>query len=313
MAATGLFMRRVVPGLAALCCVLAGCASKRPAGAGATLDLWEQRDPGRAASLASLVPWARQSGGKPASLERALGSERFEARFLVLEGAHAGKVMVQTREPGPEPGSWRLTRSIVDADEPQEQRLQQLDAATGDLVLAQQLNFERGVIVELAPFPVTVPATLTPGAALEREMSIRLPLIDNPRRLREKGTATSQMSYTADQRVSTPAGSFDARLLREVFTSRLNMATAVRTIERWLAPDAAIVAERWNEEVTVFGVVVERSRQTIVALDPDPDSPVPPLPESDGQALSSSDAAPAEESAQLPRDGANAQLDPGSE
>ncbi len=235
---------------------------------GDPLSLEGARQARAAALIGDLLPWTDPARAGASSLEARTGESEWTAAYEILEGANAGGILLQTRRPGLEPGTWTTTRRVRGEAEALEERFQTIDPADGSLVLAHSLNFERGVRVEMTPAPVAVPARIEPGQTLSREMRIRLPLLDNPKRLREKGSALSEMTYLDDQRVNTAAGRFDAAHLREVFTSRFAAATAVRTIDRWFARGGGLVAERWVEEVRVLGVVVERTRFAIRVLPP---------------------------------------------
>lgn len=235
---------------------------------GDLLSLEPARPPKTAATIQELLPWTRPGHAAPVSFEIESPPGEFVTAYEVIEGEHSGGILLEARREGPDPGTWIITRRIEGQEKPLEERHQALDAADGSLVLPYSLNFERGVRVEMDPPPFTVPARLEPGETLSREMRIRLPLIENPRRLREKGTALSEFTYVDDQRVRTDVGTFDARHLREVFTSRFAAANAVRTIDRWYSPGRGLVAERWHEEVTVLGVVIERTNFAMRVIAP---------------------------------------------
>lgn len=226
--------------------------------------------PARSAiELESLIPWARRVKPMPTPLERETSPGVFETRYAIVDGPMKGGTLLMSREARSEGAGWTITSRVEGRDAPLDVRHQSIDPDDGSLVLTLLVNHERGVRVEMTPAPVTVPARLAPGDRLARDVALRLPLIENPRRLREKGTGRSEFTYEGEQEVTTPAGTFAAHLLREVFTSRFSAATAVRTIDRWYAKNRGLIAERWEEEVTVFGVVVERSIRGMVVLPTD--------------------------------------------
>lgn len=236
---------------------------------GDPLSLEAARPPRSAATLQELLPWATATSPKPSPLETKTTEGEFVIAYEILEGPNSGGVMLVTRAKGLTPTSWLITRRIEGDADALEERAQALDPADGSLVLSHSLNIERGVRVEMNPAPVTVPARIEPGQTLSREMRIRLPLLDNPKRLREKGTAISEITYVGDQRIRTADGAYETKHLREVFTSRFAAATAVRTTDRWFAPGKGLVAERWSEEVSVLGVVIERTKFAMRILIPE--------------------------------------------
>lgn len=258
------------PALLGLVLLVPGCATRR-----------EQAEPiafepataaSRAALLGELLPWARADGAAPATLEERTEDGAWRSRFEIVEGPHAGKRMIVSRRDGETPGNWTITREIEGRVQPLEKGVYRIDPGDGSLIMPRLLNYERGVRVEMDPPGLTFPARLEPGESVARESRMRLPLLGNPSRLREQGTGRSQVSLIGAQRVRTRAGTFDALHLREVFESRFSSATAVRTIDRWFAPNAGLIAETWSEEVRALGIVIERSRQAILALPPSPGS-----------------------------------------
>lgn len=243
---------------------LAGCSTAPTQGA------WvreEARPPKLRADLRELIPWTAD-GGQPTDYEIEAEPGVFVTTYEVVEGPDAGALMRSTRRPGPEAGTWLMTRKLDSEDEPREERLQLIDPSSGGLILRSMKNFERNVNVQFSPGALTVPASLAPDQSVVSEMSLRLPYLDRPGKLREKGTGRAEITYAADQRVRIGERSVDTRLLREIFTTTLTSAVATRTIERCFAPGKGLVAERWEEEVRVFGVVVERSVQAIRVLPP---------------------------------------------
>ena len=186
--------------------------------------------------------------------------------FEVVEGSHAGKVLVLTQRALAEPGRYELVRSLQGREQPLERRVQRLEP-DGTLMLEDMKNVERGVIVEFDPDPVTMPPRLEAGVPIAGTQKMRLPLISNPRKLRERGEGEMTLIYTGDQTVRSVFGEVRAARILEVYTSRLKNATAVRTIERWYAHPHGLIAERWEEVVTILGgVVVERSRHAMRRL-----------------------------------------------
>ncbi len=190
--------------------------------------------------------------------------------YDIIEGKHAGAVLVEeVRRKSPDVEAWTVTRRVKTKKEPLEEATFER-REDGGIVLTGSVNHDRGVIVEMDPRPVTIPASLEPGAMHKQEMKMRLPLISRPSRLRDKGTGTMELTYVDDQAVRLGGGGerITARHTREVFTSKLGKATAVRTIDRWFAPGHGLVAERWTEEVRLFGGMPIESSVFAIRLKP---------------------------------------------
>jgi hypothetical protein len=240
-----------------------GCASK--ALKGELLGLEPPREARGEFVFAEVFPWADERRPRPTDFETDSGDGAWVTRYEVLEGPKAGGVLVESRRSGPSAGEWLIARRYQDREMPHEERHHCFEEQ-GSFVMPEMLNFARGVRVEMTPPGVSGVARLDAGATVTRDSAMRLPLLNNSKKLREKGTGRAEITFADAQRVRTRAGAYDAMHLREVFTSRFSAASAVRTIDRWYAAEKGLLAERWVEEVMVLGVVIERSRETIRVL-----------------------------------------------
>jgi hypothetical protein len=185
-------------------------------------------------------------------------------RYTVVERSGPARVMVIAREPGQAPGHWTITRRFEGDAQPLEVTRLRL-APDGGLTLAGASNVERGVRVVLDPPPTAIPARLQRGVPDHAEMSIRLPRLDAPGRLREQGRAERTLTFLGERLVRLGERETPAAHVREVFTSRLSAATAVRITDRWYVRGRGLIAERWTEEVRALGVVVESSGRAMRA------------------------------------------------
>jgi len=184
----------------------------------------------------------------------AIFAER-RATFRITRGEHAGErltlVTTRTGERG------ELARALGDGTELSVQRF---EITAGGAVMERAFrNIERGVIVELEP-----DLRLWPIGGTSQKMDIRLPRLSDPGTIRERGTATNVATVESLDRVSTPAGTFEAVRVRIVFESDLTAADAERITERWYSAEHGLVAERWDETVRAFGIPIEQSKRTIV-------------------------------------------------
>lgn len=203
-------------------------------------------------SLDDLMPWFGADEG-------------IETRFEVIFGGHKGETMLRTQERLSE-GQWRQIWSVEGAEEPLEEQTLSLDD-DGAVRLGPIVKHDRGLSVVMDPTPIVMPQVLRGEDPVETSFDMRLPLLSNPDQLRAQGTGTLTMELAGRQRVWTPRGSVDAWLIREVFTTDLNVSSSRRETERWYEPEKGLVLERWRETVRAFGLVIERSSRTIVRAD----------------------------------------------
>lgn len=189
------------------------------------------------------------------------------SRWEVLAGEHSGRVIRAERTPDG-PRTWRVRSVIEETGEVLEVRVLRFDESTGSLVLLDTEQTDRGVRVVMRPEPNSMPAELPAAETVTQEMSLRMPYLKDPRRLRTEGRGVMTLEYDADQTVTVNGKALEARRVREVFTTNVTAAKAVRTINRWFVPGLGMVAERWDEEVRVLGLTSERTERTVRLLKP---------------------------------------------
>jgi len=177
-----------------------------------------------------------------------------ESSFKILRGQHAGQTLHLTITRDGDRAT--ITRSLEDGTVLNEQHVR---VRKNTAIETSFKNHERNVIVELKP-----KQTLWPIDGLTKHMRIRLPRLDNPSKLKERGTATSITTIESIDLIETPSGPLEAVRVRTVFESQLRAASATRTTDRWYTNELGLVAERWDETVTAFGITIERSERTIV-------------------------------------------------
>ncbi|HBS29915.1 MAG TPA: hypothetical protein DEB06_10820 [Phycisphaerales bacterium] len=230
------------------------------------LVLGEASPPASPLTLRDAYPFVALGEREPvAGAERPGSDGALVSRWEVLDRSLEGREVREVREERTTsgPGQWRV-RTIIDGHtEAIEERTIRLDPARDGLVLAESLQHERGVRVVMTPPPLAMPSDLAPGAPFVQTMGLRMPLLENPRRIRAQGTGDMTLEHDADQPLTLDGRVIRCRRLREVFVTAVPPARAVRTTERWFAPGLGLVAERWREEVRVLGVVTERTERTI--------------------------------------------------
>lgn len=268
--------------------ILGGCASSpraTPEQTAAAQAMGELRPPQGDLSFQEVYPALAAASDSPAP-----------ARFRVIAGQHAGKVLtvlnerIQPAAPAatPQDGErWDVSRWVSSADESAATSATgslsaDSPAAPGTLIERRQHvllpgptlmlrgieNHDRSVRVDFKPDALSMPASLAPAAAAPSTHAIRIVDLKNPRKLRERGTGDSQLVYENDQTITVPAGTFETRLTRETYTSTLQHAVATRVIVRWYAPaPVGLVRERWTEEVKALGLIVERSEHEMERIE----------------------------------------------
>ncbi len=263
-------MRRTVAGLA-FAVATAGCAgtgpdpvaesSARVAGEIVFDARMEPSEPMRGADF-----WPAGGGeevvyrsveGKPAEHDEAVG------------GAEEAPTGAASR-------SWRIERSeSTDGGAPEwEERrfkndeLVRIDrlrwTASGEIVLTETVNKDRGLISRYEPALVIAPGRIRPGQRLTQEAHVTVHPESDPERINQRGDATNTIEYVGDQRLRTPAGSFRAARLESTFEGSFGISNVTSTTTSWLVESVGLAAERYEERVKALLPISQRSHWFVI-------------------------------------------------
>jgi len=248
-----------------------GCASAPKPSVTKTksdLGLGDERAPASVLTARDAYPFIDMKPDEPVpGVETRAGDGSLVSRWQVTEGDHSGKVIREERtQEGAD--SWRI-RTVLEGEEKAiEELVLRYDRSTGAVILADDKQIDRGIRVVMRPQPASMPPELSPGKSVTQNMTLRMPYLDDPRRLRAEGKGEMTLTYEADQPMTVGGRRVDARRVREVFATDVTAAKAVRTTERWFVPGLGRVGEQWVEEVRVLGLVSERTVQAVRLLPP---------------------------------------------
>jgi len=135
-------------------------------------------------------------------------------------------------------------------------------AGSGLIAMGIMLNPERRVDTTFEPPLVIFPAVLDPGSPFTQTVSMKV--TDERGRPKEQGSATIETTLLARQHLTLAGRTVETERVRTVFRANLKNARIVRTTDRWHIPGVGPVMEHFDEEVRVFGLVVERTSQTFI-------------------------------------------------
>lgn len=256
---------RIIQGL-----VAAGVAGWAACGCAARINL-----AGEGVLLGELNPLAAPTLHLEEALPALSEAEESLVRFVVIAGKGQGDVVLEHWERDEASDAWRVTVSDestgkVFARKRVERR------PDGALVQTQLIKPDRGLIVETSPPPIIMPLQLRAGEPVVSEMSMRLPFISNPERVRAQGTARKQLELLGTQRIVYGGAEHVATVVREDFRTNLGPATSHRVSERWYVPGIGLVLERWDERVKVLGVPIEHTTQALRRMMPGEHLPAQP-------------------------------------
>ncbi|MCX5658704.1 MAG: hypothetical protein NTW19_03155 [Planctomycetota bacterium] len=155
--------------------------------------------------------------------------------YSIQVGKKQAQIVPFRFEPGEE-SSWTLTlegRSVARFTRGED----------GSLLVPRESDLNERVEVTYEPGLRVLPGKWEPGKPSECTSKM---VIRNSKdgSLKEKGTCSIRVELVGKERVTTPAGEFDAMLVRETRQIRLRMAKADVTCETWYVPGVGEVAER---------------------------------------------------------------------
>ena len=134
--------------------------------------------------------------------------------------------------------------------------------ANGDYVITVVEDREGGHITRYSPPEPFMLQGFKPGAERRERLAVKVFDLGSPDDLIAEGTMDVTYCYIGAYKVKVPAGSFDAVLMKWTYTGEIGPASMDDTQYRFFAPNAGIVAE--IEQLNVSAVLVY-NRHTKVA------------------------------------------------
>lgn len=184
------------------------------------------------------------------------------SRFAVESGEHEDAVIVRIIKASESDADFMVREQVKEDGQVISERFVQV-GADGSLVMPRMHNTKRGRITRFEPALTLAPASLVQGEPYEQKVKVEVADLDNPDDIQERGTGTSTITYLGMERIRTPAGEFEAHLVRSKLTTEFTAAKAERVTDRWYAADVGLVGESYEEKISVMGFVVETKRRSM--------------------------------------------------
>ncbi len=134
----------------------------------------------------------------------------------------------------------------------------------GNIVLCAVIDEPNNALSLFDPPLVVMPASLPPHEAFSARSSMRVVDADNPKRDKERGSATRTVEYIGDRVLHTPFGDVECHQLVVTFAADLRMADAETRTTLHVSPRYGVVAEQWSEKVKVLGALSSEHGGVIV-------------------------------------------------
>ena len=237
---------------------------------------------GSAANSGLLVPLAAPTGvvlAPKAMPEWVAGAADSEVELRIALGKDAGKSIKLDCKPGsPEqvlpssppvpPDAFLVDWLIVGEKKPRTERTL-VRGPDGGISMSRVLDRDHKVITTFDPPLPVLPARLDPRQVVKGQSHVVVHELNDPAKVREQGTALVTIAYTNDIAVPSPdqadvGGASRLRVVRTILQTNFSSAKSSRKAEQWFSDSRGLEAESYEEIVTLLGVVIERTQQTLV-------------------------------------------------
>lgn len=142
---------------------------------------------------------------------------------------------------GEDPGYWRYTVG---------NRMAFLHEVPGESVsLVSEQDTKLGVVTHFNPAQPLLIAGMNAGDSRKLKLAIQIYDLDDVQALKYRGSVDLIMSYVGAYKVTVPAGTFDAALLRWTYRGKIGPAKIEETQVRLVAKDAGVVAAADRRDV----------------------------------------------------------------
>jgi hypothetical protein len=168
--------------------------------------------------------------------------------YQVVTGSHPGRVetlgVAQLKRPGGKP-SWRFqfTPTLAGFLKP---------VPAGGLAMPSVADSSEGVLVVSTPANPFVPTGMKPGETRSYQQNVSVKYLDDPSDQRFSGTVNGTCTYVGTYKVTVPAGTFDAVLLRLKFSGKVGPVQTSDTQYNLFAPGVGLIAMITQENVAAF-------------------------------------------------------------
>jgi hypothetical protein len=124
----------------------------------------------------------------------------------------------------------------------------------GALIMPAVSDSGEGVIVVSAPANPFVPKGMNPGETRSFSQNVSVNYLNNPSDQRYSGNVAGTYTYLGTYRVTVPAGTFNADLIRVKFEGEVGPAHTKDTQYNFFAPGVGLVAMITQEDIEAFWI-----------------------------------------------------------
>ncbi|SDW46316.1 hypothetical protein [Nitrosomonas communis] len=142
-----------------------------------------------------------------------------------------------------------------------------LGKADGDYVVTGVTDNEEGVFTQYSPAEPFILQGLAPGEERNMQAGMKVFKLSNPDKQIHTGTLNIGYHYVGAYKVTVPAGSFDAILIKWTFKGKIGPASLNDTQYRFFAADVGMVAAVEQMEVSAMRIYTKERKIAKVLVD----------------------------------------------
>ncbi|MGH6644843.1 MAG: hypothetical protein ACRED3_19330, partial [Bradyrhizobium sp.] len=158
----------------------------------------------------------------------------------------------QTTDPMFAPG-WRYSAESVGAIFLQK-------TPEGGAIIAGEQDFDEKVLSRFTPGNPLIIAGLAPGQSQKVTVKVAVSDLSDPTDVNHKGTLNITYTYIGAYKVTVPAGSYDAVLIKWQYEGSVGPADVEETEYRFIAPGAGMVAMVESKHITAMLIYSDKTK-----------------------------------------------------
>jgi hypothetical protein len=158
----------------------------------------------------------------------------------------------QTTDPMFAPG-WRYARDPIGA-------IFMQPTKGGGIVIRGEQDLEEKVLSRFTPGQPLIIAGLKPGESRRVTAKVEVSDLSDPTQIDHKGSLDITYTYIGAYKVTVPAGSYDAALIRWDYEGSVGPADIKETLYRFIAPGAGLVAMIENRHISAMLIYNDKTK-----------------------------------------------------
>jgi hypothetical protein len=134
----------------------------------------------------------------------------------------------------------------------------------GSLLVISEHDTDEGVVVKYSPGDLLVVNNLKAGESKKSKIDVKVYDLTDTDDVKHSGSLDLTFDYLGAYKVTVPAGTYDAALIKWTFKGDIGVASIEDTQYRFVAPDVGIVASIDKKDISALLVYQDHSKTGMV-------------------------------------------------